>query len=57
MSDPPWDLVMNVVATLHSIVVLDRAGLFAGAADTELAYARGIEMVVAMLEREGRNFG
>jgi len=51
--EPSWDLIMNVVGTLHGVIVLDRVGLFAGAADTTAAYDRAVETVIALLEREG----
>lgn len=48
-----WELIMNVVGTLHGVIVLDRVGLFAGVADTDAAYNRAVNMVIDLLEREG----
>lgn len=53
ITEPSWDLIMNVVATVHGVIALDRTGLFAGAADVDVAYDRAVETVIAMLEREG----
>jgi AcrR family transcriptional regulator len=49
------ELQVNCLATLHGVLVLDRGGFYSDGLDGDAVYARAVEMVILLLEAEGRD--
>ena len=48
------ELQLSCLATLHGVLALDRSGLMTSAVDTTAVYDRAVDLVVLLLEHEGR---
>jgi len=53
IDEPTPELSMSCVATIHGVLVLERAGLYVDV-DVDAVYDRAVTMIVELLEREGR---
>jgi AcrR family transcriptional regulator len=54
VAEVPVEVQLSCLATLHGVLALDRSGLIPRAADTAAVYDRAVDLVVLMLEQEGR---
>ena len=52
--DPPMDLLLTCLAPLHGVLALDRSGAIAGAERRTAIYRRVTDLVIMMLESEGK---
>jgi AcrR family transcriptional regulator len=52
--DPPMDLLLACLAPLHGVLALDRSGVIAGTGQRTAVYRRVTELVILMLETEGK---
>jgi AcrR family transcriptional regulator len=55
VADPGIELQLTCLATLHGVIALDRTRLYAGTVETSLLYQRATELVILLLESEGRS--
>jgi len=54
IADPPMDLLLTCLAPLHGTLALYRSGAITGAKQHCLVYRRTTELVIMLLEAEGR---
>lgn len=52
--EPTMELQLTCLAALHGVIALERTRLFAGATDTSIVYDRAVNLIILMLETEGR---
>lgn len=49
IDDPPLELLLSCLATLHGVIALDRTRLYAGAADSSVVYEQAVDLVILLL--------
>jgi len=54
VAEASLELQLSCLATLHGVLALDRSGLMTSAVDTTAVYDRAVDLVVLLLEHEGR---
>jgi AcrR family transcriptional regulator len=53
IGDPPLELLLSCLATLHGVIALDRTRLYAGAADSSVVYEQAVDLVILLLTAKG----